>query len=120
MNIISRISSSLRIFDVTLFSAILCIMLAGLFTMSSFQAHDGYFWKQSLWIVVTLLAYVFVSRFEYRFLKQTQVVVILYVGLLSILSLLFVVGPGTRRGRFNRHRCATCAGHRGDQAIQGR
>lgn len=92
MNIISRISSSLRIFDVTLFSAILCIMLAGLFTMSSFQAHDGYFWKQSLWIVVTLLAYVFVSRFEYRFLKQTQVVVILYVGLLSILSLLFVVG----------------------------
>lgn len=69
-----------------------CIMLAGLFTMSSFQVNDSYFWKQSLWIVVTLLVFIFVSRFEYRFLKQTQVVVFLYTVILGILSLLFVVG----------------------------
>jgi rod shape determining protein RodA len=92
MNILSRISSSLRVFDITLFSAMLCIMLAGLFTMSSFQISDSYFWKQGLWITITLLAFIFVSRFEYRFLKQTQVVVILYVSLLSILMLLFIVG----------------------------
>lgn len=92
MNIFRRISSIFPIFDVTLFSVVLCIMLAGLFTMSSFQAQDSYFWKQGVWITVSLLAFILISRFEYRFLKQTQVVVILYVGLLSVLSLLFVVG----------------------------
>lgn len=92
MNFFQRIKTSLGIFDITLFFAMLCIMLAGLFTMSSFQTSDSYFWKQSLWIVITLTMFLFVSRFEYRFLKQTQVVVFLYTVILGILSLLFVVG----------------------------
>ncbi len=87
-----KIVSSLQIFDISLFGAMVCIMLAGLFTMSSFQVSDSYFWKQSLWILVSLSAFLFVSRFEYRFLKQTHVVVILYTAILAILSLLFVVG----------------------------
>lgn len=88
----NRITSFFRIFDVTLFGAVLCVSLAGLFTMSSFQANDSYFWKQGLWIVVALSAFIVASKFEYRFLKQTQVVVILYTLLLSILTLLFIVG----------------------------
>jgi rod shape determining protein RodA len=92
MNIFRRFFSWLSIFDLTLLSAMMCIMLAGLFTMSSFQVNDSYFWKQSLWIIIALLAFIFVSRFEYRFLKQTQVVVILYTCILGVLSLLFVVG----------------------------
>lgn len=87
-----NIMSSLRVFDVTLFSAMVCILLAGLFTMSSFQVEDSYFWKQGLWIIITLVVFLFVSKFEYRFLKQTQVVVILYALLLGILSLLFILG----------------------------
>ena len=87
-----KIASYLGIFDVTLLSAMVCILLAGLFTMSSFETHDSYFWKQSVWIVVTLSVFLFVSRFEYRFLKQTQVVIILYGILLGILSLLFILG----------------------------
>jgi rod shape determining protein RodA len=89
---IRNLLSSFRFFDITLFSAMTCILLAGLFTMSSFQINDSYFWKQGLWILITLSLFIFMSRFEYRFLKQTQVVVILYVGLLSLLMLLFVVG----------------------------
>ncbi|MCF7843948.1 rod shape-determining protein RodA [Candidatus Gracilibacteria bacterium] len=87
-----RITPSLRIFDITLFSAVVCIMLAGLFTMSSFQVQDNYFWKQGLWIIISLLVFIFVSQFEYRFLKQTQIVVILYTILLSVLTLLFIIG----------------------------
>lgn len=87
-----RFISSLGIFDITLLSAMICILLSGLFTMSSFQVGDSYFWKQGLWIIISLSVFIFVSRFEYRFLKQTQVVVILYVILLSILSLLFIIG----------------------------
>ncbi len=87
-----RNTSSLRIFDITLLSAMVCIMLAGLFTMSSFQIQDNYFWKQGLWIIISLSVFIFVSKFEYRFLKQTQIVVILYTFLLGVLSLLFVLG----------------------------
>lgn len=76
----------------TLLSAMICILFAGLFTMSSFQISDSYFWKQGLWSIMSLSLFIFISRFEYRFLKQTNVVVILYVFLLSILSLLFVIG----------------------------
>lgn len=88
----SRTPSFFKIFDITLFSAIVCIMLAGLFTMSSFHDQDNYFWKQGLWIIISLTVFIFASKFEFRFLKQTQIVVILYTALISILALLFIVG----------------------------
>jgi rod shape determining protein RodA len=84
--------SALRIHDVTLFIAMVCVLVAGLLTMSSFQGHDSYFLKQGLWIILTLSMFLFVSRFEYRFLKQTRTVVWIYVFMLSILTLLFIVG----------------------------
>lgn len=78
--------------DITLIVATLAITLAGLFTMSSFQGNDSYFWKQSLWIGVSLCVFFSASRFEYRFLKQTRVVMTLYAVTLFILSLLFALG----------------------------
>lgn len=68
------------------------ILIAGLLTMSSFQGNDSYFWKQGLWIIVSLTVFGFAALFEYRFLKQTRVVVTIYVILLGILALLFVLG----------------------------
>lgn len=90
------ISLLLRGFDITLFSAITCILLAGLFTMSSFLGHDSYFWKQGLWIIISLATFFIVSQFEYRFLKQTRVVVWIYIVLLSTLLLLFIVGHAAK------------------------
>jgi rod shape determining protein RodA len=84
--------SFFRTSDKTLFFSVLFVLLAGLFTMSSFQGHDSYFWKQGLWILITLGIFLVASRFEYRFLKQTHVVVWIYSGLLAILTLLFVLG----------------------------
>ncbi len=78
--------------DGTLISAMLAIALSGLFTMSSFQGNDSYFWKQGLWIIISFTAFFIVSQFEYRFLKQTRVVVAIYAILLFVLSLLFVLG----------------------------
>jgi rod shape determining protein RodA len=84
--------SFLRVFDVTLFFAMSAILLAGLFTMSSFQGNDAYFWKQSIWIIISLSVFLVASQFEYRFLKQTRVVMWLYSGMLGILLLLFALG----------------------------
>ncbi|MBP9867295.1 MAG: rod shape-determining protein RodA [Candidatus Pacebacteria bacterium] len=86
------VTTFLKSIDGTLLGAMVFISFAGLFTMSSFQISDTYFLKQSAWILISISAFVFVSRFEYRFLKQTEVVVILYLFLLFVLSLLFVLG----------------------------
>jgi rod shape determining protein RodA len=72
--------------------SILGLSMAGLVTMSSFQVNDSYFWKQSAWIIVALSTYSIASRFDYRFLRDTRVVVAGYSFLLIILSLLFVIG----------------------------
>lgn len=68
------------------------VLIAGLLTMSSFHGHDSYFWKQGLWIIVALSGFSFAALFEYRFLKQTRVVVMIYSILLGVLTLLFVLG----------------------------
>lgn len=78
--------------DIVLFSSILFVFISGLLTMSSFNGHDSYFIKQSFWIVVALSVWYFSSKFDYMFLKQTKIVVSLYVFMLSILTLLFVLG----------------------------
>ena len=75
-----------------LFMPLLFILIAGLLTMSSFEVGDSYFWKQGLFIIVSLGAFFFAASFEYRFLKQTRVVVAVYSFLLAVLSLLFILG----------------------------
>ncbi|MDB5260713.1 MAG: mrdB [Candidatus Nomurabacteria bacterium] len=76
----------------TFIVSMICILLAGLFTMSSFNGQDNYAFKQGVWIIVSLLAFLFASRFEYRFLKQTRIVFGIYIFLLAVLTLLFVLG----------------------------
>jgi len=78
--------------DITIVGVMLGISLAGLFTMSSFQGNDTYFVRQGIWILVSLMVFLFASMFEYRFLKQTRVVVALYGVLLFVLLLLFALG----------------------------
>jgi rod shape determining protein RodA len=89
---LTRFFGFLKTQDITLVSAVAIIALSGLFTMSSFQGNDSYFWKQSVWIAVSLSVFLFASLFEYRFLKQTRVVISIYGILLCILALLFVLG----------------------------
>ncbi len=93
---LGRLVDFFKVVDITLLSAVTVIALAGLFTMSSFQDNDSYFWKQGLWIIISLSVFLIASLFEYRFLKQTRVVVILYGILLAILALLFVLGNVTK------------------------
>lgn len=78
--------------DVTLLISMLFISVAGLLTMSSFQGDDNYFFKQTVWIGLASTIFLGASLFDYRFLKQTRVVVALYVILLSILGFLFILG----------------------------
>jgi rod shape determining protein RodA len=64
--------------------------------MSSFQGEDNYFIKQGIWILLSLFVLIVSSRFDYRFLKQTRVVVTLYGGLLVLLTALFILGHAAK------------------------
>lgn len=78
--------------EAALFIPIVFVLVAGLLTMSSFEGQDTYFWKQGLFILIGISAFCFASMFEYRFLKQTRVVIGIYGTLLFTLLLLFIVG----------------------------
>lgn len=78
--------------ELALLISVFFVFVAGLFTMSSFVGHDSYFIKQGIWITVSLSAFFFVSQFEYRFLKQTRVVMSLYASILTVLAILLVLG----------------------------
>lgn len=89
---LARFFIFLKSLDGTFLGSVLAISFAGLFTMSSFQGNDTYFVKQGIWIIISLSVFLFASMFEYRFLKQTRIVVTIYGVLLFVLSLLFVIG----------------------------
>ncbi|MEN9881196.1 MAG: rod shape-determining protein RodA, rod shape determining protein RodA [Candidatus Parcubacteria bacterium] len=78
--------------DIALPSAMIAICIAGLLTMSSFQGDDSYFFKQGIWIVLAVGVFLGASLVDYRFLKQTRVVMSIYGMLLSVLTLLFFLG----------------------------
>jgi len=83
-----------KIFDIDwiLFFSVLFITLAGLVTMGSFGASSGYFSKQVIWILISIVIFFILSIFDYRFLKRTGVVVTIYVFAVILLLALFVLG----------------------------
>jgi rod shape determining protein RodA len=87
-----RLLSLISRIEAALFIPMLLVLIAGLLTMSSFVGTDSYFWKQGLFIIISLSVFCGAALFEYRFLKQTRVVVGIYGILLGVLSLLFIVG----------------------------
>lgn len=48
--------------------------------------------RQSVWLLIGLGVFFLMSVIDFRFLRRTGVVVVVYVGALSVLSLLFVIG----------------------------
>ncbi len=78
--------------DWYLFAAALAISLLGLVTMRSFSEEDAFFDKQVVWIGLAVLIFFLASIPEYRFLRRTQVIVILYGGILFFLGLIYMLG----------------------------
>lgn len=78
--------------DWYLFAAALAISLLGLVTMRSFSVENAFFEKQVVWIIVAVAVFFIASVPEYRFLRRTPVVVPLYVGIIALLSFIFIFG----------------------------
>ncbi len=78
--------------DWPLFFAVLLLTLAGLFTMSTFSGDNSFFEKQSVWILICVSAFFFLSGVDYHFLRRSNVLISLYLIIVGLLVLLFVIG----------------------------
>ena len=91
MPIFSRLLKKSRI-DWYLFVPAFLISLAGLITMDSFAADQYFFIRQSIWILISLILFFVASSIDWRFLRQTRVLVPLFIGMIFVLLLLFGMG----------------------------
>lgn len=76
--------------DWILFGSLLPLLAAGLITMSSFAGEGYFFERQIIWIGISLVAFFVCSSIDWRFLRKSNVLVILYAIGLVVLSFLFL------------------------------
>jgi len=71
------------------------IIAAGLVTMKSFATMEnagGFFGKQLIWVAVSFAVFFIFSFIDFRFLKQTKILVSLFLFFSGILLVLFILG----------------------------
>lgn len=94
-NIFTRVADSINI-DWRLFLPALILSLAGLVTMNSFTGENYFFFRQSIWILVSVIVYLASTAVDWRFLRQRRVVFFIFLAMLSMLIILLAVGQVTR------------------------
>ncbi len=82
-----------------LFFAVLPMLLFGLVTMDSFTGNSVFFEKQLIWIVLGVSMFFLISGTDVRFLKQSGVLVSLFLIVSSLLLLVIVVGSAVKGSR---------------------
>lgn len=81
--------------DWLLFLFILPIISAGLFTMKSFaplEATGDFFSRQIIWVLIGLTVFFVFAFTDFRFLKHTNILALVYILSSVILFLLFILG----------------------------
>src|SRR3989338_8129073 len=91
----TNISFSLKRIDWFLVFFITPIIIAGLATMKSFSPLENtgeFFDKQIIWVAFGFVVFFICSFLDFRFLKRTDVLVVIFLLNCFILLLLFVIG----------------------------
>ncbi len=87
-----RIFASIFNIDWLLFFSSLGIVGAGLFTMNFFSGENSFFEKQIIWAAVSVTVFFILSFIDFRFLRRTEVIMALYLGVVAILLLVLFLG----------------------------
>src|SRR3989344_1831688 len=82
--------------DWYLFVPAILISLAGLVTMNSFSGENYFFFRQSIWLLVSVLIFFVATLVDWRFLRRTRTLVPIFVATVIVLIILLVVGQATR------------------------
>lgn len=79
--------------DWILFFASISLSFVGLVTMNSFISEQNYFFeKQIVWIIISIIIFFILSFLDFRFLRRTGIIVILFTLSVFVLLLLFFFG----------------------------
>lgn len=78
--------------DWILLLSVLPILLGGLMTMKSFSGVEQFFEKQLIWIFVSIALSIILSFIDYRFLRKTESVVLIFISSMVLLILLLLFG----------------------------
>ncbi|MCR4274734.1 MAG: rod shape-determining protein RodA [Candidatus Campbellbacteria bacterium] len=87
---------ALRSVDWTLLAATLVLSAFGLVTMNSFVEPNTFFEQQLVWLCISLAVFFFAGLIDWRFLRNTPVVVTLFLISIASLALLFFLGTITK------------------------
>lgn len=99
----NRVRRSFAHIDWSVLLSALAISLLGLATMRSFSAQNIFFDRQIIWIALSVGVFFVASLFDYSFLRRTQVLSALYIGVLVLLALVLGFGALVKgaQNRFN-------------------
>ncbi len=82
--------------DWYLFVPAVLVSLAGLITMNSFSGENYFFLRQSIWLLGSLILFFVATAIDWRFLRQTKVLISIFIAIVLALLSLLVVGQVTR------------------------
>lgn len=82
--------------DWVLFFATLPIIGAGLLTMFSFDGDAYFFYRQIVWAALGIAVFFLLAQFDYRFLRRSDVVFVIFLTAISLLVLVLFIGGVTR------------------------
>lgn len=85
--------------DWYMFVPAILISLAGLVTMDSFSGENQFLFRQSIWLLISVLVYFAATTVDWRFLRASKVLVSIFVTTLAILFALLLVGQITGGAR---------------------
>lgn len=88
----TRVPQMFRHIDWTLFLAIVPLLAFGLVTMQSFVGESAFFYRQLIWISISIILFFTLSFFDFRFLRRTAVVLWLFIGSIALLLILILLG----------------------------
>lgn len=81
--------------DWYMFVPAILISLAGLVTMNSFSGENQFLFRQSIWLLVSVLVFFAATIVDWRFLRRTKVLVPIFIAILALLALLLLAGQVT-------------------------
>ncbi len=87
-----RIFSLYKNVDVITLVSALTLVSFGLITINSFGESNGLFLKQLASLTVSVIAFLVLALFDFRFLKNSKILMILYIIICGLLGSLFIFG----------------------------
>lgn len=89
---LSQIKTTISTIDTWLLSSAVVLTLLGLVTMSSFAGEDPYFSRQIIWLGIGVFLFFVAHSIDWRFLRSTKAVVVLFVIFTVLLLVVATLG----------------------------